>query len=578
MPTVQRYGQRRVGSTALPAVRRTAFETPESRGAGVARERGRTAEAFGALAGQVGGMALDVRSKLIQQEQDRADEVALLEAENRMAAWENKRLYDPKSGAYVQRGKNALGLPEAIAQEFGEQAGAIEQGLTTDRQRDAFAKLRAQRGTNLDLGIRRHVFQQMQTWEGEELQASVANVRESAIANALDPARVQKELTRGISAIKTHGPRLGLGPEQVEKQIDDLRSAVHVGVIDRLLSNDKTRAAEVYFEEAKKQISGEQIARVEKALAEGTLRKKAQTSADKILAEGGTLTEQREKARAIEDAELRDAVMSRIEHEGNMREREKRDKEENRLRMAYNLLDRYQDVRAIPPGDWSELSGAAKSSLRSYAEALTRGVPIETDWTTYYSLMQQAMDQPEAFARRNLLEVRGRLDDAEFKQLAEKQLAMRSGQGRKADEDLNGFRTTDAILRDTLTLYGIDPGAKATSEEGKAIAQLRRMLDRRVLAHAQLNGKQPDNEDVQRMLDALLSESVTVKGSWWNIFPGGQPFRDETRSLLTFTVGDIPASERKLIEEALKGQGRPVSDAMVLDLYLETRARQKGGR
>jgi hypothetical protein len=577
MPVVQTYGQRRVGSTPLPGVRRTAAETALSTGAGVERARAGTAQAFGSLAGQVSQIALDTRSQLIERETKRADEVALLDAENRLSTWEQQRLYDPEAGAFAQRGKNALGLPETIAQEYTDLAGEVEASLGTDRQREAFAKLRQRRGLDLDLSIRRHVFQQMQAYEGEELNAAISTSKDAAIANALDPRRVGEELTRAVTAIRTHGPRVGLGPEQIEKQISDVQTAVHVGVIDRLLATDNIRTAEVYFEETKGQISGDALARVEKALEEGGLRKAGQTKADEILAAGGTLTEQREKARAIDDPKLRDEVMGRIEHEANVRDRAEREAEENRLRTAYDLVDRYKDVKAIPPGQWSQLTGSARSALRHYAEALTQGVPIKTDLPTYYGLMQQAANEPDVFARRNLLEFRGKLDEQEFKQLAGLQLSIRSGETKAADKVLNGFRTTNSIVDDTLTLFGVDPNAKATTEEGKSVAQLRRMLDRRVETHANLTGKDPTNEDVQRMLDELLSTSVTVKGSWWNIFPGGKPFNDTTRSILTLTVGDIPAAERKQVEDALRSAGRPVSDATILDLYIETQARLKKG-
>lgn len=577
MPTVQRYGQRRVGTAALPGVRRTAAETALSTGAGVERERGRTAQAFSSLAGQVADVAIDTRGQLIEQETRRADEVALLDAENRISTWEQQRLYDPEAGAFAQRGKNAMGLPETIAQEYSDLTGEVEASLGTDRQREAFAKLRQRRGLDLDLSIRRHVFTQMQAYEGEELNAAISTSKDAAIANALDPRRVGEELTRAVTAIKTHGPRVGMGPEQIEKQIGDVRTAVHVGVIDRLLATDNIRTAQVYFEEAKEQISGDALARVEKALEEGGLRKAAQKAADEIVTAGGTLTEQREKARAIEDPKLRDEVTQRIEHEATVRERAEREAEETRLRTAYDLVDRYKDVAAIPPGQWSQLTGGARSALRNYAEALAQGVPVKTDLAAYYGLMQQAANDPEAFTKRNLLEFRGKLDEVEFKQLAQLQLQYRRGDTKAADKTLTGFRTTNAIIEDSLTLFGVDPNSKATTEEGKAVAQLRRMVDRRVEAHANLTGKEPSNADVQQMVDELLSAGETKKGSWWSIFPGGAPFRDKTRSILSLTVGDISPSDRKLVEDALRRSGRPVSDATILDLYIETQARLKKG-
>lgn len=577
MPVV-RYGQPRVATERLPGVRRTAAETALSRGAGLHLERARTSETIAGVAGSLANTGLSKMSEIAREEREKADQVALLEAENRLSEWEQKRLYDPETGALGVKGKAAMSLPDDLRTEFDQLAGTIEQELATDAQRLAFTQARTRRLSNLDLTIRRHVFREMEAHEAKEVGAAVINHLNDGIANALDPRRVGVELQAGIDVIRAHP--MGAGPEELQQRIDDFTTKMHDGVITRLLANDQARSAQVYFEETREQISGDAIARIEKALEAGGLRKEAQVQADAIVRAGGTLTEQREKARLIEQPELRDAVMQRIEHEASIRERETRQAEEDQLRTAYDLVDRYQDVAAIPPATWAELSGAARSSLRGYARNLAQGIPVETDFGTYYSLMRQAAEDPQAFSTRNLLEARGKLDDGDFKQLAGLQLSIRNGDRAKANADLNGFRTTNAIVNDTLSLFGVDPAAKPGTEEGRAIAQLQRMLDQRIEQFAQSTGKQPNNSDIQTMLDALLSTTVETPGSWWNIFPGGKagPWGKDSKRLIDLTISDVPRAERKLIEEALRGAGRPVSDATILDLYLETQARVKGGR
>jgi hypothetical protein len=572
MPTV-RYGQRKVDTTPLPGVRKTAAETPLSTGAGLEQARAQTAGAIadlGGTAAQVGARAFDA---LQQQERQRADQVALLNADNQLAAFENQRLYDPASGALAVKGRDAFDLPEKVGADFEQTASGIEEGLATDSQRQAFQRLKAQRWQSIDLTVRRHVFGEMQQYEAGELKSLINNAQSTAIANALDPRRVGEELSRAVAAIRTHAPRLGLGPEQVDEQIAAVTSATHVGVIDRLLSLDQSKAASIYFDETKGQIRGDAIGAVEKALEEGTLRASAQKQADAIVAAGGTLTDQREKARAIDDPKLRDAVMERIEHEAVVRDREDRERQETTLRGAFDVVDRTHDVTQIPPVQWASFSGAERAGLRSYAESLARGVPVETDLPTYYDLLQQAADDPQAFATVNLLQYRGKLDSPEFKQLANVQMSLRQGDRKKADEDLQGFRTTNQIIEDSLSNYGIDPASKPTTPQGKAIAQLRRMLDRRVEEAAALTGRKPSSTDVQTMVDDLLSQPVTIPGSWWNFWPGGKSISDTTGRLLDLTPADIPADDRRQIEDALRRAGRPVSDATVLDLYLETRAR-----
>jgi hypothetical protein len=272
MPTVNAYGSRKVATEAIPGVRRTAAETPESEGAGFQQAR---AQALGQI-GQVGGEIYGAARAVWQQHQQirleelkRADDIAVLNAENQLSTWENTRIYGP-TGALTQQGKNAFGLPEQIATEYQHKAGEIGITLGTERQRDAFQRVALNRGANLDLTIRRHVYGEMQKYQGAEAQAGVENAANAAIANATDPRRVGVELANAEAIINTHAPQLGLGPDAIAEQIGNVRTKVHVGVIESLLAQDQAKGAQVYFEEMKGQINGEAYARIEKALDVGT--------------------------------------------------------------------------------------------------------------------------------------------------------------------------------------------------------------------------------------------------------------------------------------------------------------------
>lgn len=508
-------------------------------------------------------------NQVVEEERDRADRAALLEAENTLSKWESDRLYNPNGGAFTIKGKDSFTLPEQLGDEYNTVASEAEKKLTTERQKAAFATLRSRRGQNLELTIRRHVYGEMQTFHRAELQANIENGVNTAIANANDPRRVGEELSNVISTIRANAASVGMGPEQVEAQITKVRSATHVGVIDRLLAQDKDKAAKIYFEETRGQISGDSLAKIERAIEEGSLRGEAQRKADEILAGGGTLTQQREKARGIDDPQLRDQVMQRIEHEAVIRERVERERDEANSIQAYNIIDKTGNVAKIPPALWTSFTGNQRAGMLAYARAKARGVDIETDFAAYYSLMQQAANDPQGFAQENLLNSRGKLGDTEFKQLADLQLAIKNGNRKAADEELDLFRTHKQVIDDTLALYSIDPNPKETDDR-RAIAQLQRMLGARMEMLTSLTGKKPSNADVQDALDDLLGKSVETPGSWWALWQNRG-----TKRLIDVTYDDIPADQKPLIEKALRGAGREVTPETVLDLYLETKARER---
>lgn len=578
MPVVER-ARRQVRREGLPTVRLTAAETEQSTGAGVEIAKGEASRAMGGFGAVVANQAIGDYAAIQDQARDRADSIALLSAERQMAEWENKRLYDPETGALNRKGKDAMGLPEEISAEFAKVSGEIEKGLGNDRQRILFQRVKQQRGMGLDLNIRRHVANEMTHYEAEELDSSISNFMSSAVSNANDPKRVFEDLHRATDALKLHGPNLGMGPEQVEKRVKDIQSKTHAGVIERLLNQDNDKAAKAYYEEVKGagQLNGDAIANIEKALEEGTLRGEAQRQSDAIVAKGGTLTEQRAAARAIEDPKLRDQVLQRIEHENAIKDKEEQDAEKEILIDAYNRVDKSGgNIAAIPTATWSKLSGNARSALRSYGEHLAKGVPINTDQTVYYGLIKKAMDDPDTFVSENLLNHRAKLDDSDFQQLASLQLSIKNGQKTQSNKQLDTFRTTSQLLNDSLALYGIDPNAKPNTDEGRAIAQLRRLVDMSVEQQSSLTGgKKVSNQDVQEYIDRLLIPTVAKKGSWWNILPGGEPFYDETKRLIDFTIADVPAEDRKQIEQALKRRQRTVTDQTILDTYITAQMRQR---
>jgi hypothetical protein len=567
MPTVARYGERKVDTDPLGDVRKRAAETDLSAGAGLAAAQGQSAEALG----NVGGLAMHIGvqqvTAIVAEERKKADEVARLAWQNALGQAHNKLMYDPDAGALTVKGKAAMELPERVMTEFNKTAGALEAGLATEEQRQQFAHDRSQFSLQLDGELRRHVFGEMQTYRGEELQGVLSSSYETAVANALDPRRVGDSLQRGVEAITTNAPRLGLGPEAVKMQVAAFESKTHVGVINRLLANDKTAAAKIYYEEAKPQIHGDAMAAIEKAIEAGGQKAAAQSETERILALGLSPKAQILEAKKITDPDVQDQVRGRLEHEQAVADKAKRDDEEVLVDRAYNTIYKTHDVNSLDPATRAAL-GKHLPGLQAFANNLARGVPVVTDLGTYYSLMDAASKDPAEFATRNLRPLMATLDEGDFKHVVAVQMAIR-GSKKEIDQTLAGIRTHAQIVTDTLTQYHIPTAEKDQSARQRdGIAQLRRMLDLRVEA-AQAGGKKVSNEEVQQTLDTILSTSEHVPGSLWNLLVPGEHVAGYDRRVIDLQYKDVPAIERTKIEGALRRDGKPVSPQTVLDQYIE---------
>lgn len=571
MPTVPRV-TRQVATAALPGVRKTAAETALSSGAG---ESLATARKFGAVAelGSAIGQSARVLGDVAIQEAEKADQMAVLEKQNDLAMGVTKMLYDPATGALNRKGKDAQGLPDVVRSDYNKLAEQLEAGLTTPAQKQKFRASVLEREVSLDLTVQRHVNEQIQAYDALESQKAQDNHINLAIRSANDPKQVGMELQAALAAAKGFASRNGIGPEALEDRLNDITTQTHQGVIEQLLAEDKTKAATLYFEATRDQINGDKIAAIEKALEVGKTKKEAQTAADKIIREGGSLSEQREKARAIEDPDVRDNVMQRLSEEASVNDKAKREREESALTEAYRIVDTSGSINGISPAMRAELS-QHMPALRAYALQRAKGTPIVTDDKTFYSLMDLAGYQPDKFAEVNLLSRRDRLDDQAFDRLVNLQLQIRQGNQRGIDKDLDNFRSTKEAFEQTIRGYGIDPNSKDQKVQDK-LNQLRRMVDTRVEA-----AQQPDKDgkrkavtsgEVQDVIDGIMGQQVHKDGTLWDLFRGGLArYRSGTdKPLLDYTIDDVPTETQDALRKALITKGRPVTPQTILNLYLE---------
>lgn len=585
MPTVQRYGQRKVDLEALPGVRKTAAETPESMGAGVAQAKvsaalsggrgaAQKAEALAGVGGQVAQIGLAEASRLAAEARAQADQVSMMAAKNALARFETDRIYGEK-GALTLKGKDALGLPEQIDTDFTAKASEIERGLNP-RQLAMFQDIKGQARENIHATVQRHVFGEMQTYAKNEWEARVETSTNLIAANATDFRRVVIELKDVEADTIKAAPTLGLGPAALAATLDKIRGAAHSQVIEKLLTAGSTTAgkldAALYYEEAKGQITDpKQRDKIESALNVGNVRKDGQTAADKILAEGGTLAEQRKKAAALENPQVRDDATARLEHEHAVRKAEEGQAQEDLLDNVYTRIEQGHGYDSITPDEQRQL-GRHLPALRAEALRIAKGEPKETDPEVYYGLLDRAEEDPAGFASLGHSLRLYKLDDHDRAVLDGMQRDIRAGKG--APKALLGHSTARQIVADALSQRGLDPSPKEGSPQAKANAQLRRMVDVKIAA-VEAGGKEVSGAEIQQAVDDILKPGPEVKGSWWGLVPGPTTpfFNKPGRRLIDLTIADIPAADRKRLAAKLKADGEADDDQAILNAYVDIRSR-----
>ena len=506
MPTVPVYGQPRVQSAPLPGARLN----PQAPNAAFA----------GAPPVDLSGVS-HVLAGIVQEERQRANEVALVDADEQLGRFETSLLYDPEKGLLNRRGRDAFEVPELAKGEWEKKVGEIEAGLANDAQRSAFRRLTVQRGVDVDRTIQRHVSGEMRSYE-EERTKSLLDVELNAALNAYqDPERVDMAATRITDAITNFARHNGLSAETRDAQVQGAVSSVYAGVVDRMLADGDDLAAKKYYESVKDKISGGDSVRTVKALELGSVRGESQRQADRISDAAPNLTAALVEARKLDDPDVRAATEDRLRQYYATKSQAKRQKEEEDEVRALNVIERTHDVHSIPHSLWDTFDGGTRSSLRSYARQLAEGLPVETNWQSYYDLLSFATSRDPkehaAFMRTNLAGYRPKLGNRELEELTRLQAKMRAG-GATADVALSGYQTTAGIVNGALNAIGIDPTPTPSDEpdsDAAKAALFRRRADEQIAEWKRVNGKEEiPTAEAQKIVDLLATDIAFNRHAW----------------------------------------------------------------
>ena len=198
----------------------------------------------------------------------------------------------------------------------------------------------------------------------------------------------------------------------------------------------------------------------------------------------------------------------------------------------------------LPPGQYD--------NMLKFADQIAKGVPISTDWSLYYKLKTDA----GSLSQVNLMALRNKLADTEFKQLTQQQEDLRNGK-------------TDALTslqsaRDTFNLFmkqaGIDPNPKEGSKDAETVGRILAAGESRINAQERVLGRKLKPEEI-RAEAAALFQSVEVDRPFW--FNKTQP----VGAISPDQQVVVPEAERKQIIEAFQQNGQKATEAMIQDLY-----------
>ena len=248
--TVPRYDPNQVRQENLPNARYSAA------GADVG------ADSIGRGLQQVGG----VLGQIAQQEKQKVDTAAVMQAEAELRQYQNTVLFGDGTGqnigAFGTKGKDAFGLPERILPDLDKKRSEIAARLNGG-QRSMFENRTADWTTQTQGDLLRHVARESDAYTKETTKAYIDASAQTAVLYYNDPKRVDSEIQRAQDAYIVGNP--GDPPEATRLALQTIESQTRRNILNRLMTESPSQA-QAYYQQYRDKFIGSDQAEIERVL------------------------------------------------------------------------------------------------------------------------------------------------------------------------------------------------------------------------------------------------------------------------------------------------------------------------
>lgn len=221
----------------------------------------------------------------MEQERERADTAALMDAERQLSEWKFKTMFDPEAGVYTRKGRNALDITNATLPQFDSKVAELEKTLTNDAQRNRWKSIINSQRQSLGSELNRYEFGERQSYYDQVDQGQIAAAVEGASLYYNDPQQVAYYQNKANAVFGAQAQRKGLPAELAEQQRLKVNSAIHSAVAERLLQEDPLKAM-AYFTGNRAGMTVDDQLKLSKVLEPMVQRRVGADIADSLLSGG----------------------------------------------------------------------------------------------------------------------------------------------------------------------------------------------------------------------------------------------------------------------------------------------------
>ena len=247
------------------------------------------------------------------------------------------------------------------------------------------------------------------------------------------------------------------------------------------------------------------------------------------------------------------AARQQLEHKARLYDaRTKEQAEQVFSGVLQGLIQNGGDFNALPAGQkmaLAQVDPAKYDDAMRFADGLSKGKQPQTDWALFYELSSD----PATLRGVNLMAVRDKLADTEFKQL----MTMQQAAGK--EQSLTALQTPMALV----TQFAREAGIKTNGADKKDAEKLGRItadVQANITAAEQAKGKKLTAEEMRAVV-AQSFVKVQVDRPYWFNTEKPAALLDPADRLV------IPDAERTQIVDALKRNGKPTDENTIQALY-----------
>lgn len=514
------------------------------------------------------GPATKEIARLVEEHRAQQDQNAVLDADNQLSTLSTNL----EVQTLQKRGKDAIGAGPQVEDQWKRSASDIENGLTNDRQKEAFRVRADHHFQMLNATVQKHEATESQSYGNDTIAATIENSRNNAIKHVDDPLIIGQSIAETKDLGAELGRRNGWSPEQVQQKQSGDVSKIHAGVVRLLSDSGQDLSAKEYFTAHKDELSGNDLLQATAIVKESSVKGESQRQRDLIMRTATNMTDAIAQARLIKDPDVQEATERLVKQEFAERAAGLRDAREQLMTGAAGIVEQTHSFDSIPPSQIALMTVSERTSLREYADRLQgKGAAgIKTDLPTFYNLetMATTPETRDKFLQLDLNQYRSKLSPSDFEEMAKLQGSVRKGDAA-AEARLQWTQTKHQIVGSVLNsaLIGITKKGKVTDNQARS--QFRSAVDTEVERIQSSTNKPVTPEQVKTIANELAMQHIVERpGFFWGTNEEQvRTFQMRPGEKVILGIKDVPSAQRTQIQQALQSRGRPVTDAAVVDWY-----------